>query len=88
MTKIKTKEAWRGYTLDELRYRRAHMAAQTQAQRMMLSQQTDALRRGNPVTRSWNTMRDLFSAIGYANSALLAYQLFRRVRGLWRTFRH
>lgn len=78
---------WQGYTLRELRYRRAAAAARVQADRIMLSRQTQALRRGNPVTRSWNTMRDVFSIVGYANSAVLAFQLFRRLRGLWRTLR-
>ncbi|MDE6160283.1 MAG: hypothetical protein K2F77_01350 [Muribaculaceae bacterium] len=87
MTKKKNNGSWQGYNLKELRYRRAYVAAHTQAQRIMLTRQIDAMRRHNPVARSWNTMRDIFSAIGYANSALLAFQLFRRVRGLWRTFR-
>ncbi|MDE6452785.1 MAG: hypothetical protein K2L27_01120 [Muribaculaceae bacterium] len=78
---------WQGYTLRELRYRRAAAAARVQADRIMLSRQAGALRRGNPVTRSWNTMRDVFSIVGYANSAVLAFQLFRRLRGLWRTLR-
>ena len=36
MTKTKN-EPWRGYTLDELRYRRAYTEANTQVQRMMLT---------------------------------------------------
>ncbi len=88
MTKLQTEQNWKGYTLDELRYRRARKAAETQVSKILLSQRFEALRTGNPVTRSWDTMRDIFSAIGYVNSAVLAFQLFRRLRGLWRVVRH
>ena len=85
MTKLQTEQNWKGYTLDELRYRRARKAAETQVSKILLSQRFEALRTGNP---SWDTMRDIFSAIGYVNSAVLAFQLFRRLRGLWRVVRH
>ncbi|MDE6136511.1 MAG: hypothetical protein K2F97_03455 [Muribaculaceae bacterium] len=88
LTTLPDNKNWRGYNLRELRYRRARVAADLQAQRIMLSRRTEALRRSNPVTRSWNSMRDLFSIIGYANSAVLAFQLVRRLRSLWRSFRH
>lgn len=88
ITILPDNKGWRGYSFDELRYRRARVAANLQVQKVMLASDAGNLRRGNPVTRSWNTMRDIFSAIGYVNSALLAVQLFRRFRGLWRTFRN
>ena len=87
LTTLPDNKNWRGYSLKELRYRRARVAADLQVQKVMLARRTDALRRGNPITRSWNSMRDLFSVIGYANSAVLAFQLFKRLRGLCRTFR-
>jgi len=79
---------WRGHTLDELRYRRAHAAAHRQVQRTMLTQQVGDFRRGNPITRRWNSLRDIFSAIGYVNTTVMAWQLGRRIWGLFRTIRH
>lgn len=78
---------WRGYTLDELRYRQAAVLARNDAARITARAEFAALRNGNPITRSWHTMRDVFSAIGYVNSLVLGFQLFRRVRGVWRMFR-
>ena len=77
MTKTKN-EPWRGYTLDELRYRRAYTEANTQVQRMMLTK---------PVTRGWSTLRDILSAVGYVNSALLALRVFKSIRGLRKNLR-
>lgn len=81
------REDWRGYTLDELRYRRAGNAAQMQAGKVMLNHRVNALRRGNPVTRSWQSVRGIFDAIGYVNSAVLAWQLGRRIWSVVRTVR-
>ena len=86
MTKTKN-EPWRGYTLDELRYRRAYTEANTQVQRMMLTKQVADLRRGNPVTRGWSTLRDILSAVGYVKSALLALRVFKSIRGLRKNLR-
>ena len=86
MTKNST-DSWRGYTLDELRYRRAATAAQTQVSRMMLTRQADTLRSGNPITRSWQSARNLLSAIGYVNSALIAFRILRSLRAVFRTAR-
>lgn len=88
LTTLPDNNNWRGYNLKQLRYRRARAAADLQARKIMLNRDARSLRRGNPVTRSWNSMRDLFSIIGYANSALLAFQLVKQVRSLWRNFRH
>lgn len=82
-----TNKPWHGYTLDEMRYMRARNTAQVAAERIMLARQWSELRTGNPVTRSWRTMRDVFSTIGYANSAIMAWQLGKRVLGLVRTIR-
>ncbi len=78
---------WQGYTLDEMRYMRARNTARLAAERIKLGQQWADLRSGNPITRSWRGMRQIFSTIGYANSAVLAWQLGRRVLGLVRTIR-
>ncbi|MDE6499067.1 MAG: hypothetical protein K2L21_10455 [Muribaculaceae bacterium] len=82
-----TNKPWQGYTLDEMRYLRARNTARVAAERIKLARQWNELRTGNPVTRSWRSMRDIFSAIGYANSAVLAWQLGKRVLGLVRTIR-
>lgn len=77
-------DTWRGYSLRELRYVRAGNAARTEADKQMLTKRFDTFRRGNPVTRSWQSARSLFSAIGYVNSAVLAFSLLRRLRNIVR----
>lgn len=54
---------------------------------MMLTKQVADLRRGNPVTRGWSTLRDILSAVGYVNSALLALRVFKSIRGLRKNLR-
>ena len=78
---------WKGYTLDELRYRRAAVSARNQVEKTMLSRNFEALRTGNPITRSWQSMQSIFSTIGYVNSAILGWQLLRRVLSVVRTIR-
>lgn len=84
MTRINN-NPWRGYNLTELRYARARAAAQSAASRITLTSQWHTLRTGNPITRSWKSMRDILSAVGYVNSAIMAWQLVRSLRGVFRT---
>lgn len=82
-----TNNDWKGYTLSELQYRRAAVSARNQVDKTLLESNFRALRTGNPITRSWQSMQSIFSTIGYVNSAILGWQLLRRVLAVVRTVR-
>lgn len=76
---------WKGYTLDELRYQRALVAARVEIQKERLVVQSDKLR--NAMSSPTGVWGRIFSSINYVDYAVLAFQLISRTTRTLRKLR-
>lgn len=76
--------AWKGYTLDELRYRRALVEARTEIEKYRLSAMAGQLKERSGFFGSNSLFSRVAGAISYAEYAILAYRMARKVIPLFR----
>lgn len=82
----KTENAeWSGYTLDQIRMRRALVGARMEIQKFKLTSQLTALKEKTPV---FGNSSSLFSritgALSFAEYAVIAIRVFKFTKGLFR----
>ncbi|MDE6309132.1 MAG: hypothetical protein K2L93_08005 [Muribaculaceae bacterium] len=79
-------KAWRGYTLDELRYRRALTEVAIEIERDRITQSiTDTVPNALKGRSSGPSMMSkVFGALNYVDYAVLGWRLIKMVRGLRR----
>ena len=70
--------AWRGYTLDELRYERVALQARIETQEEILAAEFDRVRSGNMFLNK-NTFSRVLSMINYADFMVLGFKLVRSI---------
>ena len=78
---------WEGYTLDELRYRRAinHVKMEMEKERVMLS--AKRIMSGKPSHESEGFFQKMFTGFSILDYALLAFQTGKQLRKVYRFFR-
>lgn len=79
-----SKEAWRGYTFDELRFQRVLSMTRLELQKESLAQQFDNLRNGRSTDGSAGWMTKLFGAFNYIDYAVFALTIGRKLVRLFR----
>lgn len=79
-----SKEAWRGYTLDELRFQRVLSMTRLELQKESLAQQIDNLRNGRSTDGSTGWMTRLLGAFNYIDYAVFALTLGRKIMRVFR----
>lgn len=71
-------EQWEGYTLDDLRYRRAYVAARRELEKERLFHNVGSMRNG--VSKSANTvMRRVTSSIPFLEYGVMAFSVGQKV---------
>lgn len=82
---------WRGYTLDEIRYRRVLVGARMEIEKYKLSTYYRDFKERNPFFggsgesgRSRGIFSRIMGAFTYTEYAIMAFKLFRRVIPLFR----
>lgn len=89
-----TDTSWRGYTLEELRYKRAETMARTEIEKYRLSLATERVKESTPLLggSGGGGMLGLLSRSGswisYLEYGLMAYRLFKRITPLFRKKRN
>lgn len=73
------KEAWRGYTLDELRFRRVLSLTRLELQRESVEQQFDNLRKGRSADGTAGWMSKMLGAFNYFDYAVFAFTIGRKI---------
>lgn len=79
-------EAWTGYTLDELKYRRAYLAARKELEKERLLHNVSQLR-GAAGTTTMNVFKKVSSGIPLLNYGLLAFNIGSKAWKMIRRFR-
>ncbi len=81
--------AWRGYTLEELRFQRAYTIARIEIEKNRLRSYAAASMQGNiiPKGTGGSLLLKLFSAFNYIDYAVLAYKLGKTIFSVTRMFR-
>lgn len=84
-------ENWRGYTLDELRYRRAYVKVKLELEKDALFHKSgDMVKNGKMLpasTMSRNIFGKVMGALNYFDYAFLAYKVGSRLLKITRTLR-
>lgn len=76
---------WKGYTLDELRYRRALVGARIEIEKYRLNALTEQYRNmPQRLTGSGSLVGRVMGAFSYAEYAILGFRLVRRMVKLFR----
>ncbi len=84
MNMATNEDAWRGYTLDELRFRRVLAMTRLELQKESLAQQVDNLRQGRATDGSTSWMTKVMGAFNYFDYAVLAFTVGRKVLHVFR----
>lgn len=79
---------WKGLTLDDIRYRRAinHVRLEIEKERLM-SETSQLVGNTTQGFFSSSMARKLFSGFSYLDYGVLAFQIFRQSRKIFRLFR-
>lgn len=73
-------ENWKGYTIDEIRYRRAYLLARCELERMRLTSRATAMRESIPTIKGGIAGR-LLRGLNYMDYAYLAYKVGSKIAG-------
>lgn len=78
-------EPWKGYTLDEIRYRRAIVGARMELEKYRLNTLTEQYRRmPQRLAGSGSLVGRVMGAFSYAEYAILGFKLIRRISKMFR----
>lgn len=70
---------WKGYTLEELRYRQAIVKARTEIEKYRLGVFVEQVKEHNALFGSKSVFSRVAGAFSYAEYAILAYRIARKV---------
>ena len=81
-------KSWKGFTLEDIRYRRAINTVKMEIEKERLMSETTQLV-GNTTQGLFTsaTVRKLFSGFSYLDYGVLASQVFRQIQKVFRLFR-
>ena len=80
--------SWKGYDIDELRYRRAYLLARCEIQKMKLAQQTEAMKQGLPSFKTSGVAGRMLKGLSYMDYAYRAYRTVSQAVKIFGRFRH
>ena len=79
--------AWKGYDMDELRYRRAFVIARMEIEKERMSVAARNLYGGTMRQTQTGIMSKVLGSLNYIDYGVLAYRLGKRVFSLFRSLR-
>lgn len=79
-----TEPKWRGYSIDELRYRRAFTMARLEIARERLTATSRRIYGGYGMPATSGIIGKLFGSLNYVDYAVLAFRLGKRVYSLFK----
>jgi len=78
---------WKGYDIDQLRYRRAYLLARCEIEKMKLTARYDGLKGNMPSFKSSGMASRMLRGLSYMDYAYLAYRTVTKVAKLAGRFR-
>lgn len=79
---------WKGYDLDQLRYRRAYVLARSEIERIRLMSRYESLRSGLPSIKTSGVASRMLKGLSYMDYAFLAYKAVTKAMKLFGRRRH
>lgn len=79
--------AWKGYDIDQLRYRRAYLLARCEIEKMKLTARAESLKQGIPSFKTSGVAGRMLKGLSYMDYAFLAYKVVSKVVKLTGKFR-
>ena len=80
---------WKGYDIDELRYRRAYMLARCEIEKMRIMGRIDSMRSSMPsIASGGGIAARILKGLSYFDYAFIAYRVASRTTKLLSKFRH
>lgn len=83
MLKYAAKTDWKGYTFEELQYRKVVLEAAIESQRVRLLETSEKLKSDTPINFLSNTGA-IMRFINFASYGVMAVKLFRTIRPLFK----
>lgn len=74
---------WKGYTIDELRYRRAYIVARLEVEKERMATTSRRFYGNTGLTPTAGIMGKVFGSLNYIDYAVLAFRLGKRVYSLF-----
>lgn len=78
---------WKGYDIDELRYRRAYLLARCEIEKMKFASRAAALKEGIPSIKSDGLAGRMLKGLNYMDYAYLAYKTASKIAGFIKRIR-
>ncbi len=79
---------WKGYDIDELRYRRAYLLARCEIERMRLVSRIDSVRASVPLIGTGGVAGRLLKGLSYLDYVYIAYKLTSKASKILSKFRN
>lgn len=73
---------WKGYDIDQLRYRRAYLLARCEIEKMKLTARATAAKDGIPTLKSSGIASRMLRGLNYMDYAFLAYKVVTKIMKL------
>lgn len=73
---------WKGYDIDQLRYRRAYLLARCEIEKIKLTTQAASFKEGIPTFKSSGIASRMLKGLNYMDYAYLAYKIVSKVMRL------
>lgn len=77
---------WKGYNIDELRYRRAYLLARSEIERMRLVSKVDAVRSNIPSMGAGGMTSRILKGLSYLDYAYIAYKISSKASKIFSKF--
>lgn len=78
---------WKGYDIDELRYRRAYLLARCEIEKMKFASRAAALKENIPTIKSNGLAGRMLKGLNYMDYAYLAYKTASKIAGFIKRIR-
>lgn len=79
---------WKGYDIDQIRYRRAYLLARCEIERMKLTARSESLKQGIPNFKTSGVASRMLKGLNYMDYAYLAYKAVSKIAKLSSKLRH
>lgn len=79
---------WKGYDIDELRFRRAYLLARCEIEKIKFTSRLTAVKEGIPSIKGNGIAGRMLKGLNYIDYAYIAFKTFSKLSGLFKRVRN